>query len=195
MSRQLVLVLSLLTAVPLAAVGADDQAPSIIPQPEKMEIREGQFLLGPNTAIVCDGQTRQEAEYLAELLQTPTGFEVPIREASAAETTDCIVLRIASNRKELGEEGYELKALPNQIVIEAPTTAGVFYACQTLRQLLPAAVESECLTRGVQWQVPCVEIKDCPSLPVARPDARSGAQLPGCRVHQTLQSTQWRSTS
>lgn len=162
MSRQLVFVLSLLVAVPLGAVGAENQAPSIIPQPEKMVIREGHFVLGPKTAIVCDGQIRQEAEYLAELLRTPTGFEVPIREAGTAETADCILLRIASNREELGEEGYELEVLPERVVIEAPTTAGVFYGCQTLRQLLPAAVESECLTRGVQWQVPCVEIKDRP---------------------------------
>ena len=35
-----------------------------------MEVHEGDFILGPETAIVCDPQAREEAEYLRELLQT-----------------------------------------------------------------------------------------------------------------------------
>lgn len=154
--------LFLLAAGPFVAAAAERKPANVIPRPEKMEIREGNFTIGPETAIVCDPQTRQEGEYLAGLLRTPTGFELPIRDAAPAEAVDCIVLRTVSGRDSLGKEGYELKVLADRVLVEAPTATGVFYAVQTLRQLLPAAVESECLTFGVDWSVPCVEIVDKP---------------------------------
>ena len=162
MRNRLLLFLILLAAGPLVATGAERKPANVIPRPEKMEVREGSFTIGPKTAIVCDPQTRQEAEYLAELLRTPTGFELPIRDAASAEAVNCVVLRTVSDRESLGKEGYELKVFADRVLVEAPTATGVFYAVQTLRQLLPAAVESECLTTGVDWVVPCVEIEDKP---------------------------------
>ncbi|NLS94570.1 MAG: beta-N-acetylhexosaminidase [Planctomycetaceae bacterium] len=162
MRKQLLLVLILLTAGPLAAAAAEREAVSVIPQPEKMEVQEGKFLIGPETAIVCDRQTRQEAEYLRDLLRTPTRYALPIRETAPRDAANSIVLRIVPDAKDLGEEGYALKVSGDRVVIEAGTAAGVFYGCQTLRQLLPAAIESDCLVGGVEWEVPCVEIKDRP---------------------------------
>jgi len=172
MRNQLVLFLSLLASVlllasiPLVATGADPEPVNVIPRPETMEVRESHFTIGLATAIVCDPQSRQEAAYLAELLRTPTGFELPIREtapnAPDEDAIDCIVLRTVAGKENLGAEGYELKVLADRVLIKAPTATGVFYAIQTLRQLLPAAVESECRTIGVDWFVPCVEIEDQP---------------------------------
>lgn len=152
----------LLAASPLVAADVERAPANVIPQPEKMELRAGHFTLGSKTAIVCDSQTRQEAEYLAELLRIPTGFELPIREAASGEAVDCVVLSTVSNREQLGQEGYKLEVSAERVLVEAPTSTGVFYGIQTLRQLLPAAVESECLTCGVDWSVPCVEIEDRP---------------------------------
>ena len=162
MKNQLVPFLVLLVAGPLTASGTERAPVTIIPRPEKMEVREGSFTIGPETAIVCTPKSCQEAEYLRELLKTPTGFELPIRDAGTTEATDAIVLRIASDKESLGKEGYELKVFADRILVEAPTATGVFYACQTLRQLLPAAIESECLVGGITWEVPCVEIEDQP---------------------------------
>jgi hexosaminidase len=41
----------------------------------------------------------------------------------------------------------------------------VFYAFQTLRQLLPAEIESRSLTSQVDWVMPAVEIADAPRFP------------------------------
>ena len=145
------------------AIGAEAPKPTVIPQPEKIELREGVFTLGPETAIVVDGDTRAEGQYLAKLLGTPTGFDFDVRESSGSgQGTNCVVLRTVSNKAQLGPEGYELKVTRDRVLAEAPTAAGVFYACQTLRQLLPRAVESDCLVGGVAWTVPCVLIEDKP---------------------------------
>lgn len=40
-------------------------------------------------------------------------------------------------------EAYLLEITPEQILIKASDTKGFFYALQSIRQLLPAAIESE----------------------------------------------------
>jgi len=162
MKSQVVLSLVLLATGLIATAGAEWDPPRVVPRPEKMEAGEGCFAFGSETVIACDPRMRREGEYLAQLLRTPTGFDLPIRAAVPAKGADCVVLRTVSGREDLGEEGYEMKVLKDRVLIEAPTAAGVFYGCQTLRQLLPAAVESENPTTGVTWAVPCVHIVDKP---------------------------------
>ena len=164
----MMLVRTLLATAIAAAISslvahAEESKPTVIPQPEKMELREGLFTLGPETTIVVAADTHGEGEYLANLLRVPTGFDFAVREFSQPDThTNCIVLRTVADKSHLGPEGYELRVTKDRVLAEAPAAAGVFYACQTLRQILPAAVESDCLVGGVTWTVPCVEIEDKP---------------------------------
>jgi len=162
MKNRYVLPLILLAVGPLAAIGAERDLVHVIPRPAKMTVGDGIFTFGPKTAIVCDAQTSRVGGYLAGLLRPPTGFDLPIRDAVSADSVDRVVLRIAPDKNDLGREGYQLMVRADRVLVEASTATGVFYAVQTLRQLLPAAVESECLTTGVDWVVPCVEIEDEP---------------------------------
>ena len=59
------------------------------------------------------------------------------------------------------EEGYELSVKYDEIVITGKTSKGIFYGIQTLRQLMPAAIESGdgSLT---ELTIPAVIIKDNP---------------------------------
>jgi hexosaminidase len=62
-------------------------------------------------------------------------------------------------------EGYELTIGPERIEIRAPGAAGAFYAVQTLRQLLPPAVERdkpEGENGRIRFRVPCARIVDEP---------------------------------
>jgi hexosaminidase len=163
MMSRLALALVLLTGGALVAAGAEAGPPTVIPRPEKMEIRQGAFTFGPKTSIVVQPGTRRVGEYLAGLMKTPTGFALPIREASPAdEPADAVVLRVVSGKGPLGPEGYELTVSGGSVLVEAAAEAGAFYGVQTLRQLLPAAVESENPTTGVAWTVPCVYVVDKP---------------------------------
>jgi hexosaminidase len=163
MMTEIVLSLAALAAAPAPAPGADRALPTIVPRPETMELGEGEFTFGPKTAIVVEAGTRRVGEYLAGLLKTPAGFDLAVRDASAGDSpADCVVLRIVPGKNHLGPEGYEMTVSKDRVHIEAPAEAGAFYAVQTLRQLLPAAVESECSTTGVVWTVPCARIEDKP---------------------------------
>ena len=163
MMTQFVLSLAVLAAAPAPAPDAEILLPTVVPRPETMELGEGKSSFGPQTAIVVEVETRRVGEYLAGLMKTPTGFDLPIRDAASAESPqDSVVLRIAAGKERLGPEGYELTVFKDGVRIEAAAEAGVFYGVQTLRQLLPAAVESGCSTTGVDWTVPCVRIEDKP---------------------------------
>ncbi len=147
----------------MAALEAQARRPKIVPLPEKMELATGTFSLTPETVIVVAGDARRAGQYLAWLLRRPTAYELPIRDAAPdAQTANCIVLRTDSAKEHLGAEGYELTIAPDRIVIEAATDAGAFYGVQTLRQILPAAVESEFPTVNVDWTAPCLHIVDKP---------------------------------
>lgn len=63
------------------------------------------------------------------------------------------------------EEGYTLNISRQKIEIVARQPAGVFYAVQSLLQLLPENIESSTAVKNVQWKVPCVQIEDAPRLP------------------------------
>ena len=137
--------------------------PPIIPRPEKIERGEGVFALNGKTTIVAQRGTVNEGRFLAEMLRIPTGFALEVRDsAPSGELSNCIVLQIDPNRGDRGIEGYVLTVRPESVTIEAPNATGVFYGVQSLRQLLPSAVESRNPTVGVAWTVPCVRIEDKP---------------------------------
>ena len=59
-------------------------------------------------------------------------------------------------------EAYLLEITPQQILIKASDTKGFFYALQSIRQLLPAAIESEQPVQNIAWNVPAMIVRDEP---------------------------------
>ena len=145
------------------AGGAEKQPASVIPRPVKMEVREGTFTLGPATTILVSADARQEGDYLAGLLAPATGWKLEVKgHVPPQEPANSIVLRTGLKSDQLGDEGYRLRVQADRVLIDASTPTGVFYACQTLRQLLPAAIESQAKVEGAAWTVPAVTIEDQP---------------------------------
>ena len=133
----------------------------IIPLPEKLEHKDGELNITPETSILTDTANRWNADYLRGLLSAPTGFPLQINNADHT-AKNIINLRLDSRLKGLGSEGYRLEVKPDSIVIEAPGITGVFYGIQTLRQLLPIEIEERFPVSSKDWRVPCVLIEDKP---------------------------------
>jgi hexosaminidase len=148
-------------------VWAEPQAPAIIPLPQKMQIQAGSFSLrlldrfGGSSTRICTGTTAEETGlYLAEQLQQRTGLHLHLLPDSKGEEPGNILLKLATTSPELDEEGYALTVAPKGIVIEANSSAGLFYGVQSLLQLLPVVN-----TNGpgpTSWSIPCVHIEDQP---------------------------------
>ncbi len=137
--------------------------PAIIPKPAIMKVHRGVFVLGPGTKIYLgteDSGVRWVGEYLSNLLSSSMGRAVPLRPAAGGGRRNSILLSLKAPNT-LGPEGYELVVSPKTIRISAVAVAGVFYGVETLRQLLPAEIESNSPGKE-RLEVPCVSIRDHP---------------------------------
>ena len=151
--------LTVLSAIVLAAGQATAQ--QLIPQPVKMTPRAGAFEITPRTVIWSDRASAPVARQLARYLEPAAGFTVRVV-TGGTPPARAIALRHDPALKRLGPEGYTLDVRPTSIAIRAPQAAGLFYAVQSIRQLLPPEIMREAAVTGVAWRVPAVSIEDHP---------------------------------
>ena len=129
---------------------------AIVPKPLSLERTRGHFSLDSQTVILADETAKAQAEQLRAFLSPATGF---VFRGEAKTTTVELSLK---GSKRLGAEGYQLEVTPQRIMLKAAAPAGLFYACQTLRQLLPTAIYSASKIKNISWDIPCLNIKDYP---------------------------------
>jgi len=120
------------------------------------------FELTRATRIVVDRpELRRTARLLAGSLRRATGFRLPVTTVGGGAATGDVALVLHPGDRALGEEGYRLEVAHDRVVLTARRPAGLFYATQTLRQLLPAAIESNARVAG-PWPIPRGTIHDRP---------------------------------
>ena len=134
---------------------------SVIPLPSSIKPRKGHFILDAATVLVADETTAAAASALADAIRPAAGFIAKVAPAEPAKGS-AIVFRLDPAMEKLGAEGYRLEVTTRRATLSAPTQAGLFYAVQTLRQLLPPETFSADPVAGVEWRIPCVAILDRP---------------------------------
>lgn len=128
---------------------------SIVPQPQSMQVGTGYFNLTTSTAIYTTVNAQSSAELLADLLRSITGFDLPI--VSDAQAAIRVQLQDG-----MESEAYQLLVTESHISLLASSAVGLFYAIQTLRQLLPLVLENASASTDALWQIPVVSINDEP---------------------------------
>ena len=145
----------------LLGITSAPAAVSVVPLPQSVVERPGQFTLTAQTVIVADRGAKAEGHYLADLLAPATGWHLSVQ-TFGWFSHQRIVLSLSAKAADVGPEGYTLQVMPSRVTIKAAQPAGLFYGIQTLRQLLPTQLESRPPVSGQTWAIPCVEIKDRP---------------------------------
>lgn len=135
---------------------------SIIPQPALVKWGNGEFCIsGKSRIIVCplNDETRLSANLLAGLIKNPTGMQPAITEGKkqSKESIFLVIDATVGNR-----EGYLLEIKPSGVIVRAKTPAGLFYAVQTIRQMLPPEVESQNTIPNLKLTLPECTIADEP---------------------------------
>lgn len=157
-------------AADLLAPPAPVRLGDVVPAPERvLPDPTGDFTLTPDAALRVDAAGRDVAEQLAGWLRPATGLPLPVTDtADAAEGRLTLTLSAAdtalggvSDDLALGDEGYRLDVTAAGVRITAGAPAGLFHGAQTLRQLLPAAVESAAPVTA-RWAVAGGTIVDRP---------------------------------
>ncbi len=158
--RLILLLLSALLGLPMVTSAAS-RIISIIPKPVHLEVRDGDFRLTPATVIVASKALAFDGRQLSAMLSPATGFALQVVE-SAKAGVPVIELKLDASLEKLGEEGYRMSVTPSKVSIRAPNSAGIFYGCQSLRQLLPPEICRAARVANIEWTIPCVRIEDYP---------------------------------
>jgi len=184
-----------------AAVSALDSsrvpALKLVPAPQEVQLRDGEFRVGPRTRIFVQlghqSEDRIAAETLAEEVAEQSGLKLDIVGAKSVRKSDgsAIVLarlddprvrgflaRKGLKADQVSEQGYMLFSDSYKVVVAANRREGLFYGVQTLRQLLRTA--------GSGLTCPAVGIRDWPNLD------KSGVQDDMSRRDPALLTQQFR---
>jgi hexosaminidase len=150
---------------PPAAPAIEPVLHSVIPVPARIDIAPADsFTIDSTTTIVVaagDAEAERIARYLAALIGNTREWTPKVLAADNGLPAAGIQLRVDPAATALGDEGYELTVTARGIVIRAQRHAGVFHGVQTLRQLMPAAVEYRAaLPRPLR--VPVATVVDTP---------------------------------
>lgn len=156
--------------LPARTLPIDTATLNIIPQPRSIQMQSGSpFEINAYTELVGKG----DAEKVARLFAAPLGRLVGVDSLQLAKKNKQNVIELKIDRKvKCGDEGYVLEVLPGLISIKARTPNGLYYAMQTLMQMLPMERMDRHLRVIV---VPAVKIMDEPSF------AWRGMMLDPCR--------------
>ena len=135
----------------------------LVPAPVSLERAEGELVLADDVEIEASGAAVAAAEYLADVMNPSTGFELPIVGDDDDAGDRAIEISVAAGNAPAGHEaeGYTLDVTAAGIELAADTEAGALNGVQTLRQLLPAWIESDTVA-DIEWTVPFVAISDYP---------------------------------
>lgn len=133
---------------------------NIIPYPTELEKKEGYFTLDSRTVIRHSQDLKPAANQLKAYLDPATGFD--LQTSSSEGPSQQIQLALNENLSHLGSEGYILDISSEKISMEAFHSRGLFYAFQTLIQLMSEDILREARVEDVKWLIPNVRITDLP---------------------------------
>lgn len=144
------------------APAADLAAAVLIPQPVSLTASGSSFVLTEETQIqvaASSSEALPAAKALASLLAPAIGTKDISSQAAGAGN---ITLQLQADATQLGAEGYSLEISESGVMLTAQQAAGLFYGVQTIRQILPDAIEGKGSHTG-PWILPSGTIEDYPA--------------------------------
>ncbi|WEO97260.1 beta-N-acetylhexosaminidase [Streptomyces sp. FXJ1.172] len=146
-----------LGAAPAAEAAAPAPLGQVVPAPASVAPGGTPYRITRGTGVRVDAtpEVRGIGAYLAGILRPSTGYPLPLTDHG----TGGIWLHLAQG--DFGAEGYRLHSGADGVTIVASAPAGLFHGVQTLRQLLPPAVEKRTVQPG-PWQIAGGTIEDRP---------------------------------
>lgn len=142
--------------ISVTCASAQESKYPLVPYPARLTEGKGTFIITSKTVIVASGKFKSEAESLNELLTKGLGEKLNIVTKATTHS-----IKIVYSKAVFAPEAYKLSITPQSVVIAAKDPAGVFHAVETIRQLLPVAIEENISAK--QLSLPAVTIEDHPA--------------------------------
>ena len=131
---------------------------NVIPYPNQISIYEGGFdMSGVSFSVeeALGDRSLKAVEDFAGRLSLVSGKESAVGDASHA----AVRFEFDSG---LGKEAYSISSRKKGVTVKASAFNGVFYAIQTIKQLLPAEIFGSTAAADSSWTIPQLDIEDAP---------------------------------
>lgn len=131
----------------------------IIPKPAEITVFHGKpAQLTPASAIITATQDKaflNRARQLQQMLGEGTGLPLPLKTpGEAPENAACIIIKKDPALAAKGEEAYSIQSSPRGIILSAAHAKGIFYAGQSLIQMMPVIFHDRKADKSaVQWNI------------------------------------------
>ncbi|MBR1652815.1 MAG: family 20 glycosylhydrolase [Alloprevotella sp.] len=140
---------------------------NFIPKPRIVTPQQGSFTFSAQTQVAWRGEEAEGvAKFFCQKLERATSLRkkpVRLKKEGKKQPVTSNVVRFIVDANVEGPETYRLEVTPEAVTAYASTSAGLFYAMQTLFQLMPTRIEAQtAITTPVNWQLPCVTVDDAP---------------------------------
>ena len=142
-----------------------DKEISIIPKPQKLVVNYGNYKIGSELIISTkwkSDELQNAVNYFCDFINITSEVEVLLTPKENVDGNKSIITIKQTDKENFGSEEYNLTITPKGITIEAKEASGLFYAFQTILQLLPPEVYSKTKVENLSLTLPCVEINDKP---------------------------------
>jgi len=134
--RKIVLLLILMTTVAQAQM-------NIIPKPTRVEMGKGVFFWDAQTRIKIKGLKKTAFEQSLSEFEKNIHKEGVSTNNKESKLTKIVLFLLDKKADTLGDEGYLLKIDENAIKVTAYREAGLFYALQSIRQMMEDAYRTK----------------------------------------------------
>ncbi len=131
----------------------------IIPKPAEITLFTGSpARLTPDSLIITETQDKaflDQAGQLQQMLSAGTGLPLPLKPAGqTSKKAACIVIKKDPALAARGEEAYSIQSSPSGIILSAADAKGIFYAGQSLVQMMPSVFHDRTANKSaVRWNI------------------------------------------
>ena len=131
----------------------------IIPKPAEITLFTGSpARLTPDSLIITETQDKaflDQAGQLQQMLSEGMGLPLPLKPAGqASKKAACIVIKKDPALAARGEEAYSIQSSPSGIILSAADARGIFYAGQSLVQMMPSVFHDRTADKSaVRWNI------------------------------------------
>ncbi|HSC55455.1 MAG TPA: beta-N-acetylhexosaminidase [Phnomibacter sp.] len=153
--NQMIRVVKLFCLLLMASATMAQQV-QIIPEPTSIVMKEGKYMLPAKPVIIISSnELKPSASFLQNYLSTYYAVKAKI---SLGKPVQGAIVLLLDKTASSPAEGYTLQVTNGGITATASTDAGIFYAVQSIIQLLPAGGVAS-LSNGI----PALQIVDAPA--------------------------------
>jgi hexosaminidase len=140
---------------------------SIIPQPAKMWVVPGSFVIDEDTRII----TQMEREdvvavcgYFNDFIERAAGYRLEmVDDGDVKSFSGDMVITTFNADTAWHNDAYKLEVSDgSSVVLQAKDPAGLFYGIQSILQMLPLDIYSSTQVEGIELKIPAVAIHDRP---------------------------------